>query len=33
MFDGARTTRENAFKLPLVERMIAAVLVDAEATA
>lgn len=29
LLDGARTTRQNAFKLPLVERMIAAVLLDA----
>lgn len=29
LFAGASTTRENAFKVPLVERMIAAVLIDA----
>ena len=29
LFDGAKTTPENAFKIPLVERTIAAVLIDA----
>ena len=29
LLEGAKTTRENAFKIPLVERMIAAVLIDA----
>jgi len=33
LFDGANTTRENAFKVPLVERTIAAVLIDAGRTA
>jgi len=31
LLDGARTTRENAFKLPLVERTLAAVLAEARA--
>jgi xanthine dehydrogenase YagS FAD-binding subunit len=30
LLEGAKTTRDNAFKLPLVERTIAAVLLDAE---
>ncbi len=33
LLDGARTTRDNAFKLPLVERTIAAALIDAGRTA
>jgi len=33
LFEGARTTEHNAFKLPLAERTIAAVLVDAGAKA
>lgn len=31
LLDGARTTKENAFKLPLVERTLAAVLAEARA--
>lgn len=30
LLEGARTTPQNAFKLPLVERTIAAVLMDAQ---
>lgn len=31
MLDGARPTRENAFKLPLIERTLGAVLSEARA--
>ena len=33
LLEGARTTEHNAFKVPLVERTIAAVLIDAGARA
>jgi xanthine dehydrogenase YagS FAD-binding subunit len=31
LLDGAKATKENAFKLPLVERTLAAVLAEARA--